>query len=54
VLELEEAFIGLQKKYGNNLPSQLTNIAGPSRTADIEKNTDIGGTCAQAIDCAYI
>jgi len=42
VLELEEALEGINKRYGNNLPSQITNIAGPSRTADIEKTLILG------------
>lgn len=37
VLEMEDALEGVQKKYGDNFPSQITNITGPSRTADIEK-----------------
>jgi L-lactate dehydrogenase complex protein LldG len=42
VLEIEEALEGLQNKYGDNLPSQITNITGPSRTADIEKTLILG------------
>lgn len=42
VLEIEEALKGIQEKYGNNLPSQITNITGPSRTADIEKTLILG------------
>jgi L-lactate dehydrogenase complex protein LldG len=32
----------LQKKYGKKLPSALTFITGPSRTADIEKTLVLG------------
>ena len=39
---LEQAYSGIQKKYGNNLPSQITLITGPSRTADIEKTLVLG------------
>jgi len=39
---LEQAYSGIQKKYGNNLPSQVTLITGPSRTADIEKTLVLG------------
>lgn len=39
---LEEAYSGIQKKYGRNLPSQITLITGPSRTADIEKTLVMG------------
>jgi L-lactate dehydrogenase complex protein LldG len=42
VLELEEALTGIQQKYGLELPSQIINIAGPSRTADIEKTLILG------------
>jgi L-lactate dehydrogenase complex protein LldG len=37
VYTLKEALTGIKKKYGNNFPSMVINIAGPSRTADIEK-----------------
>jgi L-lactate dehydrogenase complex protein LldG len=42
VLELEEALEGILQKYGDDLPSQIINIAGPSRTADIEKTLVLG------------
>jgi len=42
VLELDDAINGIVEKYGENLPSQITNIAGPSRTADIEKTLILG------------
>lgn len=34
---LDDALKLLHTKYGGNLPSMVTNITGPSRTADIEK-----------------
>lgn len=37
VYTLKEALTGIKKKYQNNFPSMIVNIAGPSRTADIEK-----------------
>ncbi len=37
VYTIKEALNGIKKKYGNNLPSMIVNISGPSRTADIEK-----------------
>jgi L-lactate dehydrogenase complex protein LldG len=37
VYTIKEALTGIKKKYGNNLPSMIINISGPSRTADIEK-----------------
>ncbi len=32
----------IKSKYGENLPSAITNITGPSRTADIEKTLILG------------
>ncbi|MCC6690590.1 MAG: lactate utilization protein [Bacteroidia bacterium] len=37
VYSVKDALNGLKKKYGTNLPSLITTITGPSRTADIEK-----------------
>ena len=42
VPEIKDALIGMKKKYSNNLPSQITVITGPSRTADIEKTLVMG------------
>ncbi len=42
VAELEDALSGMKKKYGSELPSQIINITGPSRTADIEKTLILG------------
>jgi len=39
---LDEAIEKLQIKYKNNLPSLISNITGPSRTADIEKTLVMG------------
>jgi L-lactate dehydrogenase complex protein LldG len=39
---LDEALGLLEKKYPNGLPSSITNITGPSRTADIEKTLVMG------------
>ncbi|MDO9152513.1 MAG: lactate utilization protein [Paludibacter sp.] len=38
----EDALIAIQNKYGNELPSVITTITGPSRTADIEKTLVLG------------
>jgi len=38
----EDALIAIQKKYNNRLPSAITTITGPSRTADIEKTLVLG------------
>jgi len=37
VEDLKDAFSGIRNKYPNEIPSQMTVITGPSRTADIEK-----------------
>lgn len=42
LLELNHAFDFIKSKYKNKLPSQITNITGPSRTADIEKTLIMG------------
>lgn len=39
---LSDAIRLLQEKYGKNLPSLITTITGPSRTADIEKTLVMG------------
>lgn len=42
VPELKDALKGMKKKYGNKLPSMISLITGPSRTADIEKTLVMG------------
>lgn len=42
VLDLKDAFQLLKNKYGNNIPSMVSTITGPSRTADIEKTLVLG------------
>lgn len=42
VNELKDAFKGMKKKYPSRLPSQISVISGPSRTADIEKTLVMG------------
>lgn len=42
VNELKDAIKGMKKKYPSKLPSQITVISGPSRTADIEKTLVMG------------
>ncbi len=37
VLDLKDGFKLLKTRYGNQLPSMVTTVTGPSRTADIEK-----------------
>ncbi len=38
----EDALIAIQEKYRGQLPSTITTITGPSRTADIEKTLVLG------------
>lgn len=42
VIDLKDGFNLIKKKYGNNLPSMISNVTGPSRTADIEKTLVLG------------
>ena len=42
VLDLKDGFALLKEKYGNHMPSMISAITGPSRTADIEKTLVIG------------
>jgi L-lactate dehydrogenase complex protein LldG len=39
---VEDAMIAIQRKYNNQLPSTISTITGPSRTADIEKTLVLG------------
>ena len=39
---LDDAMEAIQAKYHGNLPSAISNITGPSRTADIEKTLVMG------------
>lgn len=40
--EIKEALTAIKTKYAQRMPSQITMITGPSRTADIEKTLVIG------------
>jgi L-lactate dehydrogenase complex protein LldG len=42
VLDLKDGFKLLSDKYGKRLPSMITTVTGPSRTADIEKTLVLG------------
>jgi L-lactate dehydrogenase complex protein LldG len=42
VPDLKDAFKLIKQKYGSNIPSMLSTITGPSRTADIEKTLVLG------------
>ena len=39
---VEDALSAMQHRYNGNLPSAMTTITGPSRTADIEKTLVLG------------
>src|ERR1700712_3225607 len=42
VLDLKDGFKIIKDKYGKDLPSMISNVTGPSRTADIEKTLVLG------------
>lgn len=42
VPDLKEGFALVKKKFGANIPSMITTVTGPSRTADIEKTLVLG------------
>ena len=42
VPDLKNAFTGIKQKYGDKIPSMISVITGPSRTADIEKTLILG------------
>lgn len=42
VMDLKDGFNLLKNKYGNQLPTMISNVTGPSRTADIEKTLVLG------------
>ena len=42
VPDLKDGFKLIKSRYGNQLPSMISNVTGPSRTADIEKTLVLG------------
>jgi L-lactate dehydrogenase complex protein LldG len=42
VTDIKDALVNLRKKYDHRMPSMVTLITGPSRTADIEKTLVMG------------
>ena len=42
VMDIKDGLAGMQKKYGAALPSLISLVTGPSRTADIEKTLVLG------------
>jgi len=42
VMDLKDAFKLIKDKYGSQIPTMISTITGPSRTADIEKTLVLG------------
>jgi L-lactate dehydrogenase complex protein LldG len=42
VMDLKDGFKLIKNKYGSQIPSMISTITGPSRTADIEKTLVLG------------
>ncbi len=42
VMDIKHALNGMKQRYGEQLPTMITTITGPSRTADIEKMLVLG------------
>lgn len=42
VYDIKDALSGIKNKYGENIPSMISTITGPSRSADIEKTLVMG------------
>lgn len=51
---LEEGLDLIKEKYGKTLPSQITTITGPSRTADIEKTLVLGAHGPKELIILYL
>jgi L-lactate dehydrogenase complex protein LldG len=54
VYDVKDALVILQKKYGDQLPSQISFATGPSRTADIEKTLVVGVHGPKEVYCFLI
>jgi len=48
VLDLKDGFKLIKNKYGTRLPSMISNVTGPSRTADIERPLYLARTVQRA------
>jgi len=42
VWDLKDSLAYMQKRYGQEIPTMISTITGPSRTADIEKRLVLG------------
>ena len=54
VYDIKDALDLLKKKYGDNMPSQISFATGPSRTADIEKTLVVGVHGPKEVYCFLI
>jgi L-lactate dehydrogenase complex protein LldG len=54
VEDIKDGLKGIKDKYGNNQPSLISLITGPSRTADIEKTLILGAHGPKEIYCFLI
>lgn len=54
VPELKDAIIGMRERYNGVIPSMITMVSGPSRTADIEKTLVTGVHGPREIFVFYI
>jgi L-lactate dehydrogenase complex protein LldG len=54
VYDLKDAISALRIKYKDNMPSMITIITGPSRTADIEKTLVMGAHGPKELYCFLI
>jgi L-lactate dehydrogenase complex protein LldG len=54
VPEISDAIIGIRERYNGVIPSMLTMISGPSRTADIEKTLVMGAHGPKELFVFYI
>lgn len=54
VMDLDDSFTALRKKYGTDLPSMINLATGPSRTADIEKTLVVGVHGPGEVFCFFI
>lgn len=52
--DLKDAFAAVQTKYSGKLPSMLSVITGPSRTADIEKTLVMGAHGPRELFCILV
>ena len=54
VPDLRDALVKLRKKYERRMPSMVTVITGPSRTADIEKTLVVGVHGPKEVYCFLV